>query len=76
MPVRSLVLAGAEESPLTDISAYREVGGYQSLGKARGLEPSAVLEEILAANIRGRGGAGFPMGKKASFLAKDPGRPV
>ena len=35
-----------------------------------------MLEEILAANIRGRGGAGFPMGKKASFLAKDTGKPV
>jgi len=76
VPVRSLVLAGAEENPLTDIGAYREVGGYASLDKARGLEPAAVLEEILAANIRGRGGAGFPMGKKASFLAKDTGRPV
>jgi NADH-quinone oxidoreductase subunit F len=70
------VLAGAEESPLTDVGAYREIGGYASLDKARSLEPAAVLEEILAANIRGRGGAGFPMGKKASFLAKDTGRPV
>ena len=35
-----------------------------------------MLEEILTANIRGRGGAGFPMGKKASFLAKDTGKPV
>lgn len=76
MPVRSLVLAGAEESPLTDISAYRDVGGYQSLDKARGMDAAAVLEEILTANIRGRGGAGFPMGKKASFLAKDTGKPV
>ena len=40
------------------------------------MEPGAVLEEILTANIRGRGGAGFPMGKKASFLAKDTGKPV
>ena len=76
MPVRAIVLEGADESPLTDISAYREAGGYQSLGKARGMEPAAVLEEILTANIRGRGGAGFPMGKKASFLAKDTGKPV
>jgi NADH-quinone oxidoreductase subunit F len=76
VPVRSLVLAGAEERPLTDISAYRDVGGYQSLDKARGMDAAAVLEEILTANIRGRGGAGFPMGKKASFLAKDTGKPV
>lgn len=76
MPVRSLVLAGAEDSPLTDIGAYRDAGGYASLDKARGLDAAAVLEEILTANIRGRGGAGFPMGKKASFLAKDTGKPV
>ena len=76
MPVRSLVLAGAEDGPLTDIGAYRDVGGYQSLDKARGMDTASVLEEILNANIRGRGGAGFPMGKKASFLAKDTGKPV
>jgi NADH-quinone oxidoreductase subunit F len=35
-----------------------------------------VLEEIITANVRGRGGAGFPMGRKASFLAKDTGKPV
>jgi NADH-quinone oxidoreductase subunit F len=29
-----------------------------------------VLDELLAADVRGRGGAGFPMGRKASFLPK------
>ena len=76
MPVRELVLAGAADRDLTQIGAYREVGGYASLERARSMEPSDVLEEILVANIRGRGGAGFPMGKKASFLAKDTGKPV
>jgi NADH-quinone oxidoreductase subunit F len=76
VPVREIVLAGAAERDLRQIGAYREAGGYASLERARGMEPSAVLEEILAANIRGRGGAGFPMGKKASFLAKDTGKPV
>jgi len=76
VPVRELVLAGAADRDLTQIGAYREVGGYASLERARSMEPSDVLEEILVANIRGRGGAGFPMGKKASFLAKDTGKPV
>jgi NADH-quinone oxidoreductase subunit F len=76
VPVREIVLAGAAERDLRQIGAYREAGGYASLERARDMEPSAVLEEILAANIRGRGGAGFPMGKKASFLAKDTGKPV
>jgi NADH-quinone oxidoreductase subunit F len=76
MPVREIVLEGAADLDLTQIDAYRDVGGYASLAKARTMEPNAVLEEILTANIRGRGGAGFPMGKKASFLAKDTGKPV
>ncbi len=33
------------------------------------MEPQAVIDEILASNLRGRGGAFFPMGRKASFLA-------
>ena len=34
------------------------------------MDRQAVLDELLAANVRGRGGAGFPMGRKASFLPK------
>ena len=34
------------------------------------MEPQAVLEEMLASNVRGRGGAGFAMGKKMSFIPK------
>jgi NADH-quinone oxidoreductase subunit F len=72
-----LVLQGAEPGrDLTAIADYREVGGYTQLERARGLEPQAVLDELLAANVRGRGGAGFPMGKKASFLAKGTGKPT
>ena len=41
------------------------MGGYDALEKARALEPQAVIDEITAANLRGRGGAGFPTGRKA-----------
>jgi NADH-quinone oxidoreductase subunit F len=72
-----LVLQGAApDRDLTKLAAYREVGGYDQLERARGMEPQAVLDELLAANVRGRGGAGFPMGKKASFLAKGTGKPT
>jgi NADH-quinone oxidoreductase subunit F len=74
VPVREIVLAG--EGDLTKLGPYREAGGYRSLEKARGMDAAAVLDEIMGANIRGRGGAGFPMGKKASFLAKGTGRPT
>jgi NADH-quinone oxidoreductase subunit F len=71
-----IVLAGADERDLTKLGEYRAVGGYETLATARGKEPQAILEELLKANLRGRGGAGFPMGRKASFLAKGTGRPT
>jgi NADH-quinone oxidoreductase subunit F len=72
----TIVLAGADERDLTKLAEYRKAGGYKTLAKARKLEPHAIVEELLASGLRGRGGAGFPMGRKASFLAKDTGKPV
>src|SRR4051812_42429648 len=71
-----VLLQGALERPLTDIGDYRSAGGYAQLERARSMEPQAVLDQLLASNIRGRGGAGFPMGRKASFLAKGTGKPT
>ncbi|HXV57645.1 MAG TPA: NADH-quinone oxidoreductase subunit NuoF [Gaiellaceae bacterium] len=70
MATRELLLAHADERDLTQRAEYEAVGGYASLRKALGMERQAVLDELLAANVRGRGGAGFPMGRKASFLPK------
>ncbi|MEX2210928.1 MAG: NADH-quinone oxidoreductase subunit NuoF [Gaiellaceae bacterium] len=70
MGIRRIVLAGADERDLAKLDEYRAVGGYQALAKARRMAPQAVVEELATANLRGRGGAGFPMGKKASFLAQ------
>jgi NADH-quinone oxidoreductase subunit F len=70
MPIRELLLEGADARDLTQLAEYKAVGGYSSLEKAIGMERQAVLDELLAANVRGRGGAGFPMGRKASFLPK------
>jgi NADH-quinone oxidoreductase subunit F len=71
-----LLTAGTEDRDLTRLDEYRAVGGYDALEKARALEPQAVIDEITAATLRGRGGAGFPMGRKASLLAKDTGKPI
>jgi NADH-quinone oxidoreductase subunit F len=76
VPELALLLAGADERDLTKLKEFRAVGGYDALEKARALEPQAVVEELLASNLRGRGGAGFPMGRKASFLAKGTGKPT
>src|ERR687889_1650776 len=49
---------------------YEREGGYEMLRRALSMEPAAVLEEMLASNVRGRGDAGFAMGKKMSFIPK------
>jgi NADH-quinone oxidoreductase subunit F len=74
--VEELLLAGADEHDLTKLDEYRAAGGYGALEKARGMKPEALVEELIASNLRGRGGAGFPMGRKASFLAKGTGKPT
>ena len=70
MALKELLLKDADARDLTKLAEYEAVGGYQSLRKALGMERQAVLGELLAADVRGRGGAGFPMGRKASFLPK------
>ena len=52
-----------------EIDEYEAHGGYQSLRKALGMTPEQIVDEMIASNLRGRGGAGFPAGRKASFLA-------
>ncbi|MGH2977438.1 MAG: NADH-quinone oxidoreductase subunit NuoF [Gaiellaceae bacterium] len=64
----ALVLAGYEGEPLRSLEAYRAVGGYQQLAHARAEDPQAVIQEVIASNLRGRGGAFFPTGRKASFI--------
>jgi NADH:ubiquinone oxidoreductase subunit F (NADH-binding) len=43
---------------------YRRLGGGQGLAAARKLGPDGVVEHLTAAGLRGRGGAGFPTGRK------------
>jgi len=49
---------------------YEKLGGYKSLRKALKMPAEDVLAELQASGVRGRGGAGFAMGKKVSFLPK------
>ena len=43
---------------------YIDAGGYQALKKALGMTPEEILSEIETSGLRGRGGAGFPTGRK------------
>ncbi len=51
------------------LDVYKKNGGFESLKKAvTTMQPKQVTEEVKAAGLRGRGGAGFPTGLKWSFL--------
>jgi NADH-quinone oxidoreductase subunit F len=69
--VKPLLFDDIDRPRLNELDVYRrERGGYEMLAKALEMEPGEVLAELQASGIRGRGGAGFAMGTKASFLPK------
>jgi NADH-quinone oxidoreductase subunit F len=58
----------------TRIEGYIGIGGYRALTKALfQMEPNQIINEIKASGLRGRGGAGFPTGKKWEDCRKAPG---
>jgi NADH-quinone oxidoreductase subunit F len=59
-----------DEPGLNTLPVYERRGGYASLRKALQMPPEGVLSELESSGLRGRGGAGFQMGKKVSFLPK------
>ncbi|MDM7997233.1 MAG: NADH-quinone oxidoreductase subunit NuoF [Acidobacteriota bacterium] len=60
----------------SSILDYIGLGGYSALAKAlSGMTPEAVLNEVKAANLRGRGGGGFPAGRKWETTRKAHGEP-
>jgi NADH-quinone oxidoreductase subunit F len=66
-----ILLANIDEPDLNTIAVYERLDGYRPLRKALfEMTPEQVLEQLEGAGLRGRGGAGFSMGKKASFIPK------
>jgi NADH-quinone oxidoreductase subunit F len=65
-----LLLTDIDEPGLSTRAVYERRGGYESLRSALAMDPADVLAELEASGLRGRGGAGFSMGKKVSFLPK------
>jgi NADH-quinone oxidoreductase subunit F len=56
------------------IEDYVAIGGYTALAKVLGqMSPEDVLEEVKRSNLRGRGGAGFPAGRKWEGSRNAPG---
>ena len=59
----------------TSLDRYRETGGYRALSRAIDMGPERVIAEIKASNLRGRGGAAFPMGVKWEAVARSSTSP-
>ena len=59
------------------IEEYMAVGGYNALAKALfEMTPEDIINEVTNSGLRGRGGAGFPAGKKWTQVAELPADPV
>ncbi len=66
-----ILFRGVDDPELRTIDGYRRCGGYSALERAyRGMDPDELLSELEQSGLRGRGGAGFSMGKKGSFLPR------
>lgn len=69
-----LVFGSNGEIDPTSIDDYLALGGYSALAKALSqMTPEQVLEEIKKSNLRGRGGGGFPAGRKWEECRNAPG---
>jgi len=66
-----ILLANVHRPNSEKIATYLHYGGYEALRKALKMTPDAVISEVKASELRGRGGAGFPTGIKWGFIPKD-----
>src|SRR5215211_7240417 len=68
--MQKLLFENIAEPGLTTLDVYRRRGGYEMAEKALAMSRDELVTELENSGLRGRGGAGFSMGKKASFLPK------
>ena len=65
-----------EAELLHEFEAFRSRGGYESARKSMDMAPGEIAAAVKAADLRGRGGAGFPAGVKWGFIPRDSEKPV
>ena len=76
MPQLNSVYRHREFQDLLTLTGYERAGGWNGLKATLEMTPDDALYAFHRSGLRGRGGAGFPMGRKASFLPVDSGRPT
>jgi NADH-quinone oxidoreductase subunit F len=75
MDTKPVLMKGIGERDLCSIDVYKSQGGYEMLERAvKTMQPAEIVSIIDKSGLRGRGGAGFPTGRKWQFLP-DNGEP-
>jgi len=73
---RRLLLGANRMVDPTSIDDYLAIGGYEALAKVLDeMSPEEVIEEVKRSGLRGRGGGGFPTGRKWESCRQAPGEP-
>lgn len=76
MPIVKLLSEHFGNPQARELRWYRDHGGYEGARKALlEMNPDQVTQEVIASNLRGLGGAGFPTGRKWTFVPKDLDKP-
>ena len=70
-----VMMAGAGQIDPDSIDSALQYGAYEGFRAAMKLTPEAVIELVTASRLQGRGGAGFPVGRKWTFVAQAPRKP-
>jgi NADH-quinone oxidoreductase subunit F len=71
---QKIILKNCGHIDPADIRQYINADGYSGLARALQMKPEEVIEEVVNSGLRGRGGAGFPTGKKWHLCSTEPGK--